>query len=98
MFFIVLLLIVMVAEDETDKFFIPVNDPDEVVLRLLMFCTMLLSISTADATNGPTTIPVKLVSVDVEVDNTAMLFDAAPVPELPIILLLTCDGAATLFT
>ena len=54
--------------------------------------------SIVEVTEAPIEIPVKAVKVLVEEESTRMLLDAAPVPVLPIILLLTDDGGVALFT
>ena len=52
--------------------------------------------SIAEVTEEPMPIPVKEVLILVEEESTRMLLDAAPVPVLPIILLLTDDGGVAL--
>ncbi|MEO8111371.1 MAG: hypothetical protein ABI594_15110, partial [Ginsengibacter sp.] len=53
--------------------------------------------STADATEGPISMPSSVLVKAVEADSTLILFVTAPGPELPIILEFTCVAAVVLF-
>ncbi len=80
--------------------FIPIMPPVvkvTAVLKWLIFFIILLSNCVTEPTEVPIEIPVKEVLVAVEVESTCILFVAAPEPLLPIILLLTLEGAAALF-
>ena len=95
-----MLLVIVITEAPIDALPIPMIPPGVkvvTVLKWLMFCIILASTNTVEITDAPMAIPVRDVLVEVDVDKTRMLLDAAPAPVLPIILLLTCDGALALF-
>ena len=74
----------------------PVKLPEEVVLRLLMFCKVFPLMLHDEATEAPEAMPYRAVVVAVDVPSTRMLLVAAPVLLLPTILLLTDAGDVAL--
>jgi hypothetical protein len=86
--------LLMVSTPEEAVLLIPVKLPEEVRLNWLKFLIVFPFNSISEFTVLPTDIPSKEVVVALEVDNTRMLLD---VVLLPIILLLTGDGAIAPF-